>query len=160
MDKYTLIPSAFFRSDKAAETLAEFFAPVPSEEVKYTELPHYKAVLVFAVPRGAREGYMPVAHDLLQMLPLIREHNKVVASFIPGELHIAVAEGDRLLMCNSFEAADFVTAQYFIFAAIKQFQFNPEMTTLYFREKLDVERQETLLEYFHGVENISVLYNI
>ena len=159
MERYTLVPSNYFRQDKAREILSELFTLESSDRIKYVELPHYQAVLIFAISAEEDSSYTPAVSDLLQVLPMVKEYNKIVVSHSNGFLHIAVAEADRLLFCNSFPAKEFITAQYFIFATIKEFQLNPEMSTLYFREKLDIEDVENLLKYFRGVENISVLYN-
>ena len=159
MERYTLVPSNSFRQDKAREILSELFTLESSDRIKYVELPHYQAVLIFALSSDEDPSYTPAVSDLLQVLPMVKEYNKIVVSYSGGYVHIAIAEADKLLFCNSFPAKEFITAQYFIFATIKEFQFNPEMSTIYFRERLDFEEIENLLRYFRGVENISVLYN-
>lgn len=162
MTKYTLIPSEFFVESEAARRLAELYPLSGEEIVKHVELPFYKAVLVYCIPASEQEeDPKPEVCALLADSRLVREHNKILVDFEPekGEVHIVIAEGDDLKMCNTFPAADFTTAQYFIFSAIRQFQFNPEMSNLYFASPLGVEQREALLGYFHGAEQTDILHD-
>ena len=76
----------------------------------------------------------------------------VRADYSASLLSLAIAEDGKLLLCNSFNAQDFTTALYFIFSALKQFQINPEVTTIYFRENLGHDQEMLLYRYFSGVE--------
>jgi hypothetical protein len=67
-------------------------------------------------------------------------------------LHLALGAGDKLLLANSYEAKDFTTALYYIFAVLHDFQINPRMTTLYYKGDLAYENMELLFSYFKGVE--------
>ena len=71
-----------------------------------------------------------------------------------GYLYLVVAQGKSLLLCNSFKAPDFTTAQYFIFLALKKLQLNPEMSTLFFRTPLEEEQEFSLYRYFRSVERL------
>lgn len=82
----------------------------------------------------------------------MKHHNRVVASYGDSFLTLVISEGDKLLLCNSYKAEDFTTALYYVFFAIRQFQFNPEVTTIYFRNELDEDSQMMLYRYFSGVE--------
>ncbi|MCF0173478.1 MAG: DUF3822 family protein [Bacteroidales bacterium] len=148
MDKFTIVPSPFFTKGDERSVLSQFVQLKPDDTVSYKELPQFEAVLVYA-------GAMPVVAELLESLLGIEEYNKVVITICNGILSLAVAAGDRLLLANNFEAADFTTALYYIFASLSHFQINPEMTTLYFKGELDYEHQEQLFGYFMGVEALS-----
>jgi hypothetical protein len=123
----------------------------PSETVKYVELPSFEAVLLFVPGPDDKE---PVIYDLLCELPGIHDFNKVLFSIDGSALHLAIGAGDTLLLANSYEAGDFTTAMYFIFAAMNDFQINPRMTTLYYKGDIAYENQEILFSYFKGVERL------
>ena len=56
------------------------------------------------------------------------------------------------MLCNSYEAVDFTTAEYFIFLALKRLQMNPEVSTVCFRTPLAPEQEMSLYRYFKAVE--------
>lgn len=131
--------------------LSQVVGVSPSETVKYVELPFFEAVLLFV---SGDEGREPVIYDLLCKLPQIHDYNKVLFCVDGSVLHLAIGAGDKLLLANSYEAKDFTTALYFIFAALHDFQINPRMTTLYYKGDVAYENQELLFSYFKGVERI------
>ena len=149
MEKYTLVPKEFFNGD--VQLLSQVVGVSPSETVKYVELPSFEAVLLF-VP--GPDGKEPVIYDLLCELPGIHDFNKVLFAIEGSALHLAIGAGERLLLANSYEAGDFTTALYFIFAAMNDFQINPRMTTLYYKGDVAYENQELLFSYFKGVERL------
>ena len=149
MEKYTLVPKEFFNGD--VQLLSPVVGVSPSETVKYVERPSFEAVLLF-VP--GPDGAEPVIYDLLCRLPQIHDYNKVLFCIEGSVLHLAIGAGDKLLLANSYEAADFTTALYYIFAALHDFQINPQMTTLYHRGDIDYENRELLFSYFKGVEPV------
>lgn len=149
MEKYTLVPKEFFNGD--VQMLSQVVGVSPSETVKYVELPSYEAVLLFVPGSDDKE---PVIYDLLCELPKIHDYNKVLFCVDDSALHLAIGAGERLLLANSYEARDFTTAMYFIFAALNDFQVNPRMTTLYYKGEVSYEDQELLFSYFKGVERI------
>jgi len=149
VEKYTLVPKEFFNGD--VQLLSQVVGVSPSETVKYIELPSFEAVLLF-VP--GPDGKEPVIYDLLCELPGIHDFNKVLFTIEGSALHLAIGAGDRLLLANSYEAGDFTTALYFIFAAMNDFQINPRMTTLYYKGDVAYENQELLFSYFKGVERL------
>lgn len=159
MTLYTLVPSDFFVEAEAAGILSELFPESGDYTVKFIELPFYKAVLIYGLPSGSCA--VPEVYRLLEDSRRVKEHNKILVDFRPadGEVHIVIAEGADLKMCNTFPAGDFVTAEYFIFSAIRRFQFNPEMSNLYFESPLKAEERENLLAYFHGAEQTDILGN-
>ncbi|MBQ7222615.1 MAG: DUF3822 family protein [Bacteroidales bacterium] len=147
MSKYTIVPSAFFAESDAHSLLSEIVTLTPNDRVKHIELPEYKAVLLYC-------NTLPPVKKLLDLLPKISDYNKIVVEISGGEVHLVLAAGEKLLLVNSYRVPDFTTAMYFIFAALKEFQINPEMTTLYHRGELAYEQKELLFRYFLGVEKI------
>ena len=71
-----------------------------------------------------------------------------------GWLYLVIAQGKTLLLCNSFLAQDFTTAEYFIFLAMKKLQLNVEMSSIYFRTPLSEEQEMSLYRYFMNVEHL------
>ena len=71
-----------------------------------------------------------------------------------GVLYLVIAQGRTLLLCNSFQAQDFTTAQYFIFLAMKKLQLNPEVSSICFRTPLAEEEELSLYRYFKSVEHL------
>ena len=63
-----------------------------------------------------------------------------------------MAQGRSLLISNSFPAGDFTTAQYWIFSLMRNFQLNPEVSTIWFRTPLEAEWEISLYSYFKSVE--------
>ena len=59
-----------------------------------------------------------------------------------------------LRLCNSFQAMDFTTAEYFLFMALKRLQINPEISAVYVRTPLEQEQEMSLYRYFKSVERI------
>ena len=71
-----------------------------------------------------------------------------------GVLYLVIIQGRSLLLCNSFKAPDFTTAEYFIFLAMKKLQLNPEVSTITFRTPLSEEDEMSLYRYFKNVDQI------
>ena len=84
----------------------------------------------------------------------LSEYNRILASYMDGILYLVVAQGKSLLLCNSFKAPDFTTAEYFIFMVMKKLQLNPEMSTITFRTPLTDEQEMSLYRYFKSVDTI------
>ena len=148
MLKYTLIPEGFFPQADARELLSKVVVLEKNETVKRLELPCYKAVLLYAGDDAAASA---IASQVAAAAAL-DQYNKVVVSLGGDSVAIVVAQGGRLLLCNSYPAGDGVTAQYFIFAALRQFQINPAVTTVYFHGEADDSVKGDLFRYFASVE--------
>ncbi len=147
MEKYTLVPREFFNGD--VQVLSQVVGVSPLETIEYVELPDFEAVLLF-VP--SLDGGKPVIYDLLCKLGGIADYNKVLFCIKDSVLHLVIGAGEKLLLANSYEAKDFTTALYFIFAAMHDLQINPQMTTLYYTGTVAYDNQELLFSYFKGVE--------
>ena len=161
--KAALVPSAFFDAASAREILSRTVLLDEDDEIEYISLPEYSAELVYSlstnqgrpacqsdqVPEGV-EG--PELYHVLKALSGIGEHNKIAASYGDGVLSLAIAQGKELLLANVFTAADFTTAEYFLFMAIKKLQLNPEVSTIHFLTELTPEQEMSLYRYFKSVE--------
>ncbi len=145
--KFALVPSVFFNPDKARETLAEMVDLEPGDRVEVVEFPEFNAVLLFS-------GNIGGVYCMLKKLPGLQDYNKIAASYKDGYLYLAIAQGKSLLLCNSFRAPDFTTAEYFIFLAMKKLQLNPEVSAISFHTELTDEQEMSLYRYFKSVEQI------
>ena len=168
--KFSLVPVQFYSSEIAHELLSEVVFLNDAEHVESVEVPEYGAVLVYSnnigetltrvisetVLRtdGEKTSPRPVIYYMLKALKDVSEYNKILAAYMDGVLYLVLAQGGTLLLCNSFKAPDFVTAQYFIFLALKKLQLNPEMSTISFMTSLDYEQEMSLYRYFRSVEHI------
>ncbi len=152
MLKYTIVPASFFKKDNAYNILSEAVQLSEEDKVKYKELPRFKAVLVYAYTDEYADT--PVIASLLEDIQQIKEHNKIAASYADGTVSVVIATGQKLLLANSFPALEPVTAEYFVFAAMKQFQINPQVTTIYLRKPVCGEMADDFVRYFKGVETI------
>lgn len=168
--KCALVPSHFFAPEKAREMLADVVSVGKDDVVDYVEVPHAAAVLVYSnsigemLSRvmsetvGSRGGSkarpLPELYYMLGLLPRMNDYNKILASYMDGYLYLVIAQGKTMLLCNSYKAPDFTTAEYFIFYAMKKLQLNPEVSTVFFRTPLLEEQEMSLYRYFKNVEQL------
>lgn len=168
--KVALVPSQFFDPASARQALGDVVALRDEDQVSSVEVPDFGAVLVYSnsideslskvisqsvlTTSGEKAEVLPEMYFILRELRNISEYNKILASYMDGHLHLAVAQGRTLLLCNVFDAADFTTAEYFIFMALKKFQLNPEVSVIRFRTPLSKNEEMSLYRYFKSVEVI------
>ena len=168
--KFTLIPSQFHHPLHARKVLADVVNIDESDPVEYVEVPECAAVMIYSnaigetlsrvvsesvlKTDGTKACPLPEAYYLLKQMPQVQEYNKILASYMDGYLYLVIAQGRSLLLCNSFQAPDFTTAEYFIFMAMKKLQLNPEVSTICFRTELQEEQEMSLYRYFKNVEQI------
>ena len=166
--KCALVPAHFYDPATARQALAEVVKLRESDAVESVEVPSAGAVLIFSnsideslsraicqtvyTTAGDPVRVLPELYYIVEALPHCPEYNKILCSYMDGWLHIAVAQGKSLLLANVFEAADFTTAEYFIFLVMKKLQLNPEVSTVCFRTPLQQEQEMSLYRYFKAVE--------
>jgi hypothetical protein len=141
-----------------------------SDKVESVDVPEFAAVLLYSntigetlskvvsetvlMADGSKSSPLPEIYFMLKALPQLPDYNKILASYVDGYLYLTIAQGRSLLLCNSFRAPDFTTAEYFIFMAMKKLQLNPEVSTITFRTSLESEEEMSLYRYFKCVEVI------
>ena len=152
--KVALVPSAFFDAASAREILSRTVLLEEDDEIEYISLPEYSAELVYSLSPDLEPVEGPELYYVLKALSGIGEHNKIVASYGDGVLSLAIAQGKELLLANVFTAADFITAEYFLFMAVKKLQLNPEVSTVHFLTSLSPEQEMSLYRYFKSVEQL------
>lgn len=168
--KFALVPAQFFDPSQMRQALEDVVSLAETDSVSSVPVPEYGAVLVYsnsigeslsnAVAQtvvsvsGDKPKVLPEIYYILRDLSSIKDYNRILASYMDGWLHLAIAQGKSLLLCNSYEAVDFTTAEYFIFLAMKKLQLNPEVSSIYFRTPLSTECEMSLYRYFKSVEVI------
>ena len=126
---FTLVPSNFFDPARELDALKEAGEVMEGSRTGHIDIPQYDAVLVYTKDEDGVVSFTTVA-DMLQRLPVCPEYNKILCRRSAGRIYLAIAQGKQLLLVNAFDAADFTTAEYFIFLAVKSLQINPEVSTI------------------------------
>lgn len=168
--KVALVPAQFFSPERARELLDDVVNIGVNDTVEFVEVPHLASVLVYSNAigetlskvisetvlklDGSKARLLPEMYYILEQLPSLKEYNKILASYMDGVLYLVIAQGKTLLLCNSFHAPDFTTAEYFIFMAMKKLQLNPEVSTISFRTPLSEDDEMSLYRYFKSVDQI------
>ena len=168
--KVALVPVQFFAPENARAMLDEVVDLSDGDQVEYIHLEQMASVMIFSnsigetlsrvisesVLRtdGTKARILPEMYYMVSQLNQLSEYNKVLASYMDGVLYLVIAQGKSLLLCNTYQAQDFTTAQYFIFLAMKKLQLNPEVSTICFRTPLAEEDEMSLYRYFKSVEHI------
>ena len=166
----SLVPENFHKPELSRQLLAEVSELPDGAQVDYVRVPEFNAVLLYSnsiggtlhkvisesVLRldGTKVQPLPELYSMLKMLPSIAEYNRIVASYMDGVLYLVISQGKTLLLCNTYMAPDFTTAEYFIFHALKKLQLNPEVSAINFRTHLNEEQQMSLYRYFKSVDII------
>ena len=152
--KAALVPSAFFDAASAREILSRTVLLDKDDKIEYISLPEFSAELVYSLSMDIEpsEESIPELYNVLKAVSGVAEHNKIMASYGDGVLSLAIAQGNDLLLANVFEAADFTTAEFFIFMAVRKLQLNPEVSTIHFLTPLSSDEEMSLYRYFRSVE--------
>jgi hypothetical protein len=165
-----LVPENFHKPELSREMLSEVAELPQGAAVDYVKVPEYNAVMLFSnsvggtlhrvvsesVLRtdGTKALPLPELYSMLKSLNGIQDYNSIVASYMDDVLYLVISQGKTLLLCNTYSAPDFTTAQYYIFLAMKKLQLNPEMSTINFRTPLTDEQEMSLYRYFKSVDTI------
>ncbi len=168
--KCALIPAHFHHPLHVRKNLAEVVELDGQDQVSFVEVPEYAAVMLYSASigetlskvisetvlrtDGSKAVPLPELYYMLGQLSGLQDYNRILASYMDGRLYLTISQGKSLLLCNSFEAQDFTTAEYFIFLAMKKLQLNPEVSTISFRTPLTEDQEMSLYRYFKNVEQI------
>ena len=168
--KCALVPSQFYSEASAQDALSEVTDMGNGDLVESVEVPAFASVLVYSnaigetlskvisetvrTADGSKAAPRPELYYMLEALGELPEYNRILASYADGYLYLTIAQGKTLLLCNSYKAPDFTTAEYFIFMAMNRLQLNPEVSTICFRTPLEEDEEMSLYRYFKNVEQI------
>lgn len=136
--KFTLVPAALNSAEEQAHILRNQFGLGNEEIIRSAALPKYNVLLVYSanytdensVGNIASEASFPVIYKYIQRLEQIPDNNKAVLEYNPDKKTacIVIGEGENLIMANSYHAADFNSAVYFLLETLHQRQMNPAQT--------------------------------
>ena len=156
--------------ESARDQLSEVVRLMDGAVVEFVPVPEFASVLVYSssvggtlhkvlsesvlLTDGNKVKPLPEMYYMLKDVHNLTEYNRILASYMDGVLYLVVAQGRTLLLCNSFKAPDFTTAEYFIFMVMKKLQLNPEISTITFRTPLTHEQEISLYRYFKSVDVI------
>ncbi len=166
----TLLPASFHKPELSREALSEVVNLPEGATVEYVSVPEYAAVMVYSnnvggtlhkvlaesvlKVDGTKSKPLPELYYMLQSLSQIPDYNRILASYMDETLYLVISQGKTLLLCNTYHAPDFTTAEYFLFMAMKKLQLNIEMSSVYFRTPLTEEQELSLYRYFMNVEHL------
>lgn len=154
-EKFTLSPKKLRNPDY----LRELFTVEEQEEIREIELPCYNAILTFAEPTAAKSrnngdnNVYPFIYTLLNSTSKIEEYNKILIYFNRERqmTQIVAAEGEKLLLANTYKTVDFKSALYFIALVTQQTLFNPQLTKIHVYGTIEPEEESLLKTYYQGV---------
>ena len=166
----TLIPANFHKPELSKEELADVVNLPEGATVEYVPVPDFAAVMVYSnniggtlhkvlsesvlKVDGSKSKPLPELYYMLSSLSQISDYNRILASYMDETLYLVISQGKTLLLCNTYHAPDFTTAEYFLFMAMKKLQLNIEMSSVYFRTPLAEEQELSLYRYFMNVEHL------
>ena len=165
-----LIPAGFHKPELSREALEDVISLPDGATVDYVPVPEYAAVMVYSnnvggtlhkvlsesvlKVDGTKSKPLPELYFMLQSLSQISDYNRILVSYMDETLYLVISQGKTLLLCNTYHAPDFTTAEYFLFMAMKKLQLNIEMSSVYFRTPLTQEQELSLYRYFMNVEHL------
>ena len=168
--KVTLVPEQFHDDSTSTDALRSVADIQDGDVALSVPVPEFAAVLVYSNAIGEtlsrvisetvldkdgnKSAPLPEMYYMLRSVLDLPDYNKILASYMDGVLYLVIAQGRSLMLCNSYHAPDFTTAQYFVFLAMKNLQLNPEVSTICFRTPLSEDEEISLYRYFKNVEQI------
>ena len=166
----TLVPQDFHTPESSREQLSAVVNLPEDAVVESVPVPEFASVLIYSTSVGGtlhrvlaesvrltdgnKVRPLPEMYYMLRDVFNLPDYNRILASYMDGVLYLVVAQGKTLMLCNSFRAPDFTTAEYFIFMVLKKLQLNPEVSTITFRTPLTDEQEISLYRYFKSVDTI------
>lgn len=168
--KFTLLPSAEAEelTDTMAQKILSEIYEIPAVE-KVMTLPVMKnsALLIYSVPAklcnlSGGDKAIPLIYNLIENLQYINDHNKLIINISKETpagnnsiLHIALQEGPKFILANTFDITDLNTAIYYILLSLKSVQLNPNQTRIFLLNTELTDNECSLMrKYFKGIENI------
>ena len=168
--KVTLVPEQFHDESTCTVALGKVADIEDGDVAMSVPVPEFAAVLVYSNAigetlsrvisetvldnNGMKSTPLPEMYYMLRSVLNLPDYNKILASYMDGVLYLVIAQGRSLMLCNSYHAPDFTTAQYFVFLAMKNLQLNPEVSTICFRTPLSEDEEISLYRYFKNVEHV------
>lgn len=164
-EKYSLLPTRLHIKGDELKELSALHRLDELDEINIADVTREDMKILFAVNStfmNVIKEYQPDFHiypsiyPFIKYLPYFEGHNKILFHYIKGFVNIVASEGNRIIFCNTFPAIHFNSALYFLLLALKETQFNPELTTVYTAgnikdlEIFDIARYFPAIKYFRN----------
>lgn len=148
-EKFTLVPQGYGK----IEYLKELFTIEEDEKIFTRTVANYNATLIYAATQEDKE---PLIKVMIENLHSIKEHNKIIVHYnrSGNRTYITAAEGDKLLLANSYRTTDTKNVLYFITLVCGQIMFNPQLTTIHYMGELGEELKQLIATYYQGTDKI------
>ncbi len=157
---FTLVPAEGSLKMPLQQILAELFNLPQETEVFTEDVPEYNATLVYCWEREHNQALSPMASlkptvlKHLKFLSKIKEHNKLILDFdiTRKKTTLLLAEGERLILANSYHTVDFGSAIYYMLELLRKSQLNPQQTTVNLYGKTTDEELKRLKDYVKEIK--------
>jgi hypothetical protein len=164
-EKYSLIPASLHEPGNDLKELSALHKLDDLDEINIAEVKRESMKILFAVNSTFLNvikkyqphfSIFPTVYPFVKYLPHFSEHNKILFHYIKGAVNIVAAEGNRVIFCNTFPVVHFNSALYFLLLALKETQFNSELTTVYVGgnikdlEIFDISKYFSSVKYFRN----------
>lgn len=157
-------------NDDMRDILSKFYTINKDDEICSIPVFNSKALLLYAKPIDIQTNEdkaiaLPLAAKLIERIKYIPDHNKIIIHISRDNnttihdkddsqilFHLAMQEGNKFLMINTFKITKFETALYYLLLAMKNAQLNTTQTGILSMSSLEDFEKKLLLRYFKYVE--------
>jgi hypothetical protein len=165
--KFATIPGKIYKSEEDLQTLQRLHILDELDEIHSYMIPQEDMVVVYPVNSTflnvikefqPKFSVFPTIGTYITYLPCFHDYNKIFFQYFKGVVTVIAAEGSRIVLCNSYPAAHFNSALYFLLLAMKEVQFNAEQTTVFISgnirdlEVYDIAKYFSKVKYFRNPE--------
>lgn len=146
---FTLVPTAFFEEDQA-RTLLEFNTGSTGNDVIQWDEINSDIRLIYSIPEELKSFFdksfpnHQLRHTASIVVKLLLQsdelaHDDLLIYIAPGSVYLAVKKGDRLLLCNQYQAHTDEDILYYVLFALEQFELNPQTVKAGIAGNVEVE---------------------
>ena len=152
-NNFTIVPLELQNPNSQYNIIDELFTVSSNEEVCRCNIEYYNIQVIYKTIKGKKSG-IPTICKYLSELPKLSAYNKVIVEYNvePQRTIIAMAEGERLLIANSYHTVDFGSAIYYLLECFKQNQINPKQTIINLYAALSIDELNMLHKFVKGVK--------
>lgn len=162
--KFTLVPEEITSAEQQRKIMSELFDVADAEQLRSLQLSKYHALLLYSAnylnengePSIAEETSLPVIFKYINSLDEITAYNKAILDYSKDykTSYIAIGQGDKLIMANSFATSGATSALYFLLEALRQKQINPKQTSVQIYGELSEQELTIFKSYLMEVRQL------
>jgi len=145
-ERYALVPYDYHSTGKERDLLSRLFE-VGKDNVKSVDIPSLGSAFIYA-SSDSDEGSVPASCLMLNKLQEVKEAHKLLVRFSGGLVTVVLSDREHLLFVNSFPVSSFADSVYFIMAAMREVNFEPEHTVIHYSGTLAKDESDLLDCYF------------